>query len=175
MMHMNTDVLSRLDLLKLKRLSLRDGRWRHLSCDVSPLWVTWLGGEAVEFQEEVYPTRDMLVELKQKSRSRGTWFNDLNNEQRSLMDLVIHVVKDKVRGLLLAKVLAAIVKRLLNAIGGIQALIGEIAYKMKKDGLPLAHKLSRIAQAWGNKSASQWPEDKGFIQYLPIMEKYKPT
>ena len=31
------------------------------------------------------------------------------------------------------------------------------------------HKLSRIAQGWGNKSAANWCEDKGFIQYLTVV------
>jgi len=85
------------------------------------------------------------------------------------MELVILVVKQKVRSLFIAKLLAPIVKRLLEAIGGIQVLIGEVAYKTRTDGLRLAQKLSQIAQAWGNRSAARWPEDIGFMRYLAIM------
>jgi len=90
------------------------------------------------------------------------------------MELVIMVVKEKVRSLCLAKLLVPIIKKLLDAMGGIQALIGEFVYKMGTVGLRLAQKLSQIAQAWGNKSAAKWPEDKGFVQFLTIMDKYKP-
>lgn len=161
-------------LFDLRYKVYRDGKWRHLNTDVSPWWVTWLGGGAVKFWSEIYPTRDMLAELRLKARHCRVWFNELSRNQRSLIELVIVVVEEKVRSLSLAKLLAPIVKRLLEAMGGIQALIGEIAYKMRTVGISLAQKLSRIAQAWGNKSAAKWPEDKGFIQYLTILDKYKP-
>jgi hypothetical protein len=151
-----------------------DGRWRHLRSDVSLWWAVWLGGDAMRFWGDIHPTRDMLAELRLRARRCRAWFNELSRSQRNLMELVIAVVKEKVRSLFLAKLLAPIVKKLLDAMGGIQALIGEIAYKMETVGLRLAQKLSQIAQAWGNKSAARWPEDKGFVQFLTIMDKHKP-
>jgi len=161
-------------LFGLRHRVFRDGRWRHLSDDVSPWWAVWLGGDAVKFWDDIHPTRDMLAELRMRARRCRAWFNELSRDQRNLMELVMLVVKGKVRSLFLARLLVPIVKKLLDAMGGIQALIGEIAYKMRTDGLRLAQKLSQIAQAWGNKSAAKWPEDKGFVQFLTIMDKYKP-
>jgi len=166
--------LAHAELVSLQRLAFRNGRWRHVSADVSPWWAGWLGGEAVKFWNEIHPTRDMLAELRLRARRCRAWFNELSEDQRNFIELVIAVVREKVHSLFLAKLLAPIVKRLLEAIGGIQALIGEVAYKMRTDGLRLAQKLSQIAQAWGNKSAAKWPEDKGFIQYLTIMDMHKP-
>lgn len=161
-------------LSSLRYRVFRNGRWRHLNSDISPWWVAWLGGGAVKFWGEIYPTRDMLAKLRLKARRYRVWFNELSRNQRSLIELVIVVVEQKVRSLSLAKLLAPIVKRLLEAMGGIRSLVGEITHKMRTVGLSLAQKISRIAQTWGNKSATKWPEDKGFVQYLAIMDKYKP-
>ncbi len=129
----------------------------------------------MKFWDKIRPTRRMLVKLKMKARRFRVWFNELSRNQRSIIDLVIVVVDEKVRSLALAKLLAPIVKKLLEAMGGIQALIGEIAYKTKTVGVSLAKKLSRIAQTWGNESASEWPEDKSFIRYLAVIDKYQPS
>jgi hypothetical protein len=40
--------------------------------------------------------------------------------------------------------------------------------QMRQIGVPLAEKISRIAQEWGNKTAHQWPNDSGFVEYLTI-------
>ena len=133
-----------------------------------------MGEGATKFWGEIYPTRDMLAGLRLRAKRCRVWFSELSGNQRRLIELVTAVVKGKVRSLILAKLLAPIVKKLLEAMGGIQALVGEITYKMRTIGLNLAQKLSRIAQAWGNKSATEWPEDRGFIQYLTIVDKYKP-
>jgi len=161
-------------LFGLQHRVFMDGRWRHLSDDVSPWWAVWLGGDAVKFWDYIHPTRDTLAELRLRARRCRAWYNELSRDQRNLMELVITVVKEKVRSLFLAKLLVPIVKKLLDAMGGIQALIGEVAYKMRTVGLRLAQKLSQIAQVWGNKSAVKWPEDKGFIQFLTVIDKYKP-
>jgi len=81
-----------------------------------------------------------------------------------LMNLVIRVV-DRVRSLLLAKLLFSAVKKLLDAMES------EVVRMMRTVGRQLAKNLSGIAQAWGNKSAAQWAEDLGFIQYLAVTQK----
>ncbi|NIM46264.1 MAG: hypothetical protein GTO54_11700 [Nitrososphaeria archaeon] len=53
-------------------------------------------------------------------------------------------------------------------------LVGTLESKvirlMREIGIPLADKISSIAQRWGNSSAHRWAGDKGFIQYLTIMK-----
>ena len=78
------------------------------------------------------------------------------------MDLVITVVQ-KVRNVVLAKVLASIVQTLLGGMGN-----RAHACWMKVDGRSLAQKLSRIAQRWGHKSAATWSEESAFVRYLTI-------
>jgi hypothetical protein len=43
-------------------------------------------------------------------------------------------------------------------------------------GKPLARRISRIAQKWGNKPAQEWAEDEGFSRYLTIvnMNSFEP-
>jgi len=109
-------------------------------------------------------TRDDLARLRSKALRRGLWFRALNRDERMLMNLVIRVV-DRVRSLLLAKLLFSAVKKLL------EAMESEVARMMRTVGRQLAKNLSRIAQAWGNKAAAQWTEDLGFIQYLAVTQK----
>ena len=121
--------------------------------------------------------RKILAKLKIKAQRLGVWFRRLKKDERRFMDLVI-VVVERVQSSFLARVLAPIVKRLLEAMGDAQAvlkvLMGEVAYKMMKEGPHLARKIRRIALDWGNKSAAKWLLDTGFIQYLTIMDLNKP-
>lgn len=121
--------------------------------------------------------RKTLAKLKTKAKRLRVWFRSLKKYERRLMDLVI-VVVEKVQSSLLARVLTPIVKKLLGAMGGTQAvlkvLMGEVAYKMMKDGLRLARNFCQIALDWGNKSAAKWFLDTSFIQYLSIMDLNKP-
>ena len=122
----------------------------------------------------ISPTRKTLARVKLKALRYGVWFKALSKNERILMELVIKVT-EKVRSFLLANLLSQIMKKLLEAMGGVQAIIGKVAYKMKTVGLYLAQKLSQIAQSWGNKSAAKWPKDPGLVQYLTIMCLNKPA
>lgn len=121
--------------------------------------------------------RKTLAKLKIRAQRLGIWFRRLKKNERRLLDLVI-VVVERVQSSFLAKILTPIVKRLLEAMGGAQAalkvLMGEVAYKMMKEGPHLARKFCQIALDWGNKTAAKWPLDTNFIQYLTIMDLNKP-
>jgi hypothetical protein len=101
----------------------------------------------------------LLAKLKRRAQRCKSWFSVLSWEQRRFVDAVIMVV-ETVRSPLLADLLKAIIKTLLEA--------------MMKNGRSLAQKLSQIAQSWGNKSAVEWPLDRGFIQYLTVIDLNKP-
>jgi len=132
-----------------------------------------LNEDVMKVWGRIPPTREALVRVKLKALRCGVWFKALSRDERIFMELVIRVTH-MVRSFLLAKLLSQIVKKLLEVMGGVKAVIGEVAYKMKTDGLRLAQKLSQIAQGWGNRSAAKWPEDPGFVQYLTIMHLNKP-
>lgn len=113
--------------------------------------------------------RKFLCNLKQKSiRSHNSWFRVLSLDKRRFIDAVIQTV-DRIQSSLLLKLMTELAEKLLNAIGGISALIGKIPYGMIKYGIPLAKKISAIAQSWGNQMAKKWVNDEGFIRYLTVI------
>lgn len=104
-----------------------------------------------------------LVRLRLVAIRRGFWFRVLSRLDRGLVDLALKVAKD-IRSEFLAKEISSVVKRLLEAFEG------KIAKQMREVGVPLAEKMSRFAQNWGNRSARGWASDSGFIRYLTIMK-----
>ena len=82
-----------------------------------------------------YFRKSELVKLRSKALRRRVWFNTLNRIERGLINSVIKVV-DMVRSTLLAKVLTAIVKKLLTT------LESKVSRMIREIGLPLAKKIS---------------------------------
>ena len=109
-------------------------------------------------------SRDELVMMRVKALRSGVWFKVLSGVERSMVNLAIRVVEKVVKSSLLARLMVGIIDKLKQATESrFLRMVGEV-------GLPLVRKLSGIAQVWGNKSASQWAEDPGFIRYLAIMK-----
>jgi len=102
-----------------------------------------------------------LTKMKVKAMRRGLWFKVLSRTERASIDLTIKVV-ERVRSIFLARVLGAIIRKLLDAMES------RVARVMREVGRGLAEKLSGIAQSWGNKSAHHWAEDPSFVQYLAV-------
>jgi len=108
-------------------------------------------------------TRRKLVEMKRKAIRRGIWFTALSRAERACIDLTVQVV-DRVRSLLLAKVLNAVAKKLS------EAMESKITRLVKEIGCKLALKISQIAQSWGNTRATEWALDLKFVRYLTIIK-----
>lgn len=103
-----------------------------------------------------------LTNLRVRAIRRGMWFKALNRMERGLIDSVIKVV-DNVRSKLLAKVLNSIVTKLMAV------LECKLHQMMREVGQPLAQRISRLAQSWGNRAAYSWGHSKKFIQFLTIL------
>jgi hypothetical protein len=99
--------------------------------------------------------------MKAKALRRGFWFRVLSRTERASIDLTIKIV-ERVHSLLLARMLGAIVRKLLDVMES------KVTRVMREVGCGLAENLSRMAQSWGNKSAQHWKEDQGFVQYLAV-------
>jgi hypothetical protein len=106
-------------------------------------------------------TREALAKLRLKALRRGVWFRDLKHSERKLLELTIRVV-EKVRSFLLAKIVSRIVGKLCEAM---ESLVIRL---MKIEGRSLAEKIASIGEAWGNRAAKSWANDRGFIQYLTV-------
>lgn len=118
-------------------------------------------GKSSNGAKSVPLTREALAKLRLKALRRGCWFRDLKREERKLLDLTIRVV-ERVRSFLLAKIVSRIVGKLC------EAMESRIFRLMRTEGRSLAETISRIGQAWGNRAAKSWANDRGFIQYLTV-------
>jgi hypothetical protein len=106
-------------------------------------------------------TREALARLRLKAVRRGVWFRDLKQGERKLLDLTIRVVQ-RVRSFMLARLVSRIVGKLC------EAMESRIHRLMRTEGRNLAEKISKIAEAWGNRAAKFWAKDSGFVQYLTV-------
>jgi len=107
-------------------------------------------------------SRAALVRLKLKSLRSGAWFKVLRSTERALVDVTIRVV-DRVRSSVLADALFSVVGKLLDASRS------RIEVAVKEFGLPYVHRLSLLAQQWGNESARQWMSDLSFARFIAVM------
>jgi hypothetical protein len=85
--------------------------------------------------------------------------------ERAEVDLTLRFVT-KVRSPFLAKVLNLIIDKLFNAL---ESRVSRLTWSV---GFPLALRLSKIAQSWGNRSARLWAQDSEFARFLAVMSLY---
>jgi hypothetical protein len=105
--------------------------------------------------------KTQLIKLKLKAMRSGAWFKALLRIDRALVDLTIKVAIN-IRSATLFRSLNKIKTKLEDF------LESKIDCAVREIGFPMACKLSRIAQAWGNKSARPWAKDLKFAQYLAV-------
>jgi len=111
--------------------------------------------------QQVPLTREALARLRLKALRRGVWFRNLKQSERKLLSLTIRVV-ERVRSFMLARLVSRIVSKLC------EAMESRIFHLMRTKGRSLAERISKIAEAWGNRAAKFWANDRGFIQYLTV-------
>ena len=110
---------------------------------------------------------DQLAKIRSAAIRRCVWFRVLNRLERGLINLTLRVT-DKIRSKVLAKALHSIVKILL------EALESKVDLSIRHVGVPLAKKISQIAQKWGNNSAEKWSSDIFFVRFLAVMHLNNP-
>jgi hypothetical protein len=106
-------------------------------------------------------TREYLAKLRLKARRNGAWFRDLKQNERSLLDLTINIVK-KVRSFRLAQVVSRLVSRLY------ETLESRIYYLISTVGREMAKNVSRIGEELGYQAAKNWVSDRTFMQFLVV-------
>lgn len=94
----------------------------------------------------------------------GVWFRRLPRIDRALIDLTIRVTKFKIHG-------TSLVDRLLTVTSKLENFLeNKLSLMTRQIGLPLANKLSCLAQKWGNIKARDWQNDLEFARYLAIIK-----
>jgi len=107
--------------------------------------------------------RTQLIKIRVKAIRAGVWFRALPRIDRVLVDLTIKVAEN-VRSASLAKCIFAVV-------GKLEGLLESSVLKsLRLIGLPLAEKISSIAQKLGNGSAKSWANDSAFAFFLAILQ-----
>jgi hypothetical protein len=102
-----------------------------------------------------------LVSLRRKALRGRVWFKVLDRAERAILTLAprcVEVARSPMLIDALAKILVKITEALMSPLGHFRSQVA----------MPLAEKISLIAQKWGNLSAEAWARDKGFIQYLTV-------
>jgi hypothetical protein len=111
--------------------------------------------------------KTQLIKLRLKAMRAGVWFRALPRIDRALVDLTIKVASN-IRSFTLAKNLLAVIRKLEGS------LESSFSRAFREVGLPLAQKLSLVAQKWGNTSAESWSSDVSFIKFLAVMHINEP-
>ena len=116
---------------------------------------------SVDARSKFALTRESLAKLRLKAKRSGTWFRELKQNERTLLDLTIRVVQ-RVRSFLLAKIVSRLVSRLC------EAMESRIVRLIRTQGPIMAKRLSEIGEALGYRAARSWASDRGFMQYLVV-------
>jgi hypothetical protein len=103
-----------------------------------------------------------LRALRVRSLRRRMWFRVLNQLERAQVDLTLRMVR-RVRSPFLASVLEAIIMKLQAAL---ESRLVRLVHSV---GVPMARKLSEIAQSWGHHSAAAWGHDAQFARFLTVI------
>jgi hypothetical protein len=110
-----------------------------------------------------------LSKMRRQALRNGAWYKILDSAERAIINLVPKCM-EKPKSKPLIDMLAKIIAKIQNASrSSLVDFINQV-------GKPMAIRISRIAQKWGNKPAQGWAEDEGFSRYLAIvnMNSFEP-
>lgn len=102
-----------------------------------------------------------LIKVKTRALRLNVWFKALSRTERAIMDLTVKYV-ERVRSHTLEETISSIIDKILKA------LESRFLSNAEKVGREIMEKLGEIAEKWGNKTASEWKFDIGFIRFLGI-------
>ena len=104
-----------------------------------------------------------LAKVKREALRQGVWCK-LSQVERAIFDLTMKYFRQP-KSIRLVYVLAKIIIKIKALLANpLRLFMGQI-------GKPMARRLSKIAESWGNKEASKWAQDEGFIRFLTVTDK----
>ena len=104
-------------------------------------------------------TRETLARTRRKALRQRCWYKALSSLERGIVDLTIRCVEE-VKSTQLRTALGRIFAKL------IEAFTPGYLNMVERVGRPLAARISRLAQSWGNMRAAEWEDDTAFVRYL---------
>jgi len=102
-----------------------------------------------------------LLKVKTRALRLNIWFKALSKIERAILDLTLKCV-ERVRSHTLEAAISTIIEKILKAFEC------RFIIKAEKVGREIARQVCIIAEKWGNKDASTWKLDEGFIRFLGI-------
>jgi hypothetical protein len=116
---------------------------------------------ATQDNSSSFINKAQLMKLRLKAIRAGVWYRALPRIDRVLIDLTIKVAIN-IRSFTLAKNIQAVMKKLE------ELMESKLSRAIRLIGLPLAQKMSSIAQKWGNAAAKRWASDSSFARFLVV-------
>lgn len=105
--------------------------------------------------------RQDLLRVRTRALRHNVWFKVLSRTERAILDLTVKCVK-RIRSDVLEDTVSAIVGKVL------EVLESKFIFNAEKIGRKIADAIGGIAQRWGNKNASAWNDDPGFVRFLGV-------
>jgi len=102
-----------------------------------------------------------LTRIKARALRYKTWFKTLSRAERAIIDLTVKCV-ERIRSRILIRVISKILDKILKT------LKDSFLETADKVGGETVERLYRIAGRWGNRTASGWKHDRGFIRFLGV-------
>jgi hypothetical protein len=102
-----------------------------------------------------------LMKIKARALRHRVWFKTLSRAERAIIDLTIKCV-ERIRSHILTRVISKIFDKILKT------LKNSFLETADKVGRETVERLCRIAGKWGNRTASGWKLDLGFIRFLGV-------
>ena len=113
-------------------------------------------------------TSAFLSGVRRRAIRRGFWFSVLDHVERGILSLSARVV-EKVESVVLGIELVKILKKLKDA------MMSGFAKRMEDYGVERAKQIVAQAVSWGYETTRAWVSDRGFAEYLTLLDMYSPS
>lgn len=101
------------------------------------------------------------MRVKTRALRRRVWFKATSRLERGIVDLTIRCV-ERIQSAVLAGIVSKIIKKIVKTLENV------FLKRAEKIGAEIADRLSGFALAWGNKAASRWKHNPGFVRFLGV-------
>ena len=113
-------------------------------------------------------TSEFLSGVRRRGIRRGVWYRVLDRVERGILTLSARVV-EKVESVVLGVELVKILKKLKDAMKSM------FVKRMEDYGVKRVKEIVAQAVSWGCKTTQTWDSDRGFAEYLTLLDVHSPT
>ena len=133
----------------------------------------------MEVWDGVAMTGGELKRLMRMARRRGRWYRALKRDDRNYMYLVVKVISKtptkRLYSLVVARLLPPIVRKLLEAVGGVIALMGQAAHQVARFDSKMRRFYLRLKRRRGRQRAIVAVARKMLVSVYHVLKRRSPT